>query len=71
MQLNIYVPHDKAHVVDALERAAKITGRPKNEIVLDALERHLKSFRPPLQFFRLGALRGITRRELYGEDERR
>lgn len=67
MQLNLYVPANKQHLLDVLEEVAKATGRPKSEIVLAALEEHLRHLTPPLGRFPLGRVRSIARSELYGE----
>lgn len=65
MQLNIYVPQDKNSVIEALERAAQQTGRPKNELVLEALEGYLQAWRPEVGRFHLGARNAGGRQELY------
>ena len=68
MQMNVYVPQEKKHVLDVLERVASLTGKSKSEIVLEALERFLPSVSPmPLGRFNLGAAREWRRTELYGE----
>jgi hypothetical protein len=33
MRLNIYVPKQKERIVQALDEAAKRTGKPKNQLV--------------------------------------
>lgn len=69
MQMNIYVPKSKEALLAALERAAGQVGRPKNELVLEALEQYLakgeKSAEIPL--FRLGTIEPGAREELYRE----
>lgn len=67
MQMNIYVPKDKENLVDALERAAADSGRPKNELVLEALERYLRAAKRPVELARvsLGQTTPAPRRELY------
>lgn len=56
MQLNIYVPKEKSNVLTALEHYAASTRRPKNEIVLEALERYLSTGPMALGKFSLGDL---------------
>ena len=51
MQLNIYVPRTKASVLKELDRVSRETGRQKNELVLEALERFLES-PPPERHYR-------------------
>lgn len=67
MQLNVYVPNDKAGLIEALDEASRRTGRPKNEIVLEALEAHLGRMRPELEVFHLGAVQLPRRSELHLE----
>lgn len=67
MQLNVYVPKEKAEIVRALDAAAKRTGRPKNELVLEALEAYLQRARPQLEVFELGVGTWPSRGELYLE----
>jgi hypothetical protein len=47
MQLNVYIPKDKAYILDALDRVAEQSGLSKNEIVLEALERRVKGSHDP------------------------
>ena len=42
MQLNLHVPKDRERLVGRLESAARRLGRPKNQVVLDAIERYLE-----------------------------
>ncbi len=42
VQLNVYVPENRRDVVRLLEAASKRTGRAKNELVLEALDRFLR-----------------------------
>ena len=65
MQLNIYVPKDKAAVVQALDEAAHSTGRQKNELVLEALETFLRREHSPLGVYDLGAFEFPSRDEIY------
>ena len=67
MQLNIYVPKQKEPVVRALDEANRRTGRPKNEIILDALEAYLRQDRPRLGSFHLGQVEITSRDELHLE----
>jgi len=68
MQMNIYVPRDKESVVTELERAAARTGRPKNEIVLEAIENYLVEASQAIELdsLSLGKVKSVTRKELYG-----
>lgn len=67
MQLNIYVPHNKEHIVGRLNEISGALGRPKNEIVLEALERFLAVSRPPVTLpVWKGKIAGsLSRKELY------
>ena len=66
MQLNIYVPKEKTSVLMALDRKAQSTKRPKNELVLEALEQYLQNTEPAeLGRFGLGAQEFPKRGELY------
>lgn len=67
MQLNVYVPKDRARVLRSLDEAAQRSGRPKNELVLEALERYLTAARPALPTFHLGDVLMPSRKELYEE----
>lgn len=64
MQLNIYVPKEKRHVLEALERMAQVTGRPKSGLVLEAIERYAQLAKPELGRFRLGS-KPFSRADLY------
>ncbi|MDI3280732.1 MAG: hypothetical protein QJR13_05115 [Bacillota bacterium] len=66
MQLNIYIPKEKSDLLTKLEQTAKITGRPKNELILEALERYLPSVAPlALGRFDLGEVKPASRADLY------
>ncbi|NPV73197.1 MAG: ribbon-helix-helix protein, CopG family [Pelotomaculum sp.] len=65
MQLNIYVPKEKHRLIASLEEAAKATGRPKNELVLEALEHYLPEMQVALGKFSLGQIKGTRRAEIY------
>ena len=67
MQMNIYIPKDRADLLAALERAARRTGRPKNELVLEALGRYLAEMEKTVELgrFHLGPVKLGPREELY------
>jgi len=66
VQLNIYVPKDRAEILELLDRVAARSNRPKNEIVLEALERYLMDLTPRmLEKFSLGEVKDIDREKLY------
>ncbi len=67
MQLNIYVPKDKAEVLEALDEAARRTGRPKSELAIEALESYLKQMEIQLEVFHLGTVEPIDRDDLHLE----
>ena len=67
MQLNVYIPRDKEAIIEELDATAKRIGRPKNELVLEAVEAYLVEHRPALDVFRLGEVDMPSRDELYGE----
>lgn len=65
MQLNIYVPREKEALLKALDAAARSSGRPKNELVLEALEKYLASAVPEPGCFSLGTAKPFRRPDLY------
>ena len=67
MQLNIYVPRDKAHLLSRLDEVSKSLGRPKNEMVLEALERFLAVNRATMSLpTRRGRVSGsLSRDDIY------
>lgn len=66
MQLNIYIPKEKSNVLEALTKIAEITKRPKNEIVLEAIEKYLPSVIPAsLGKFSLGFVKSTSRADIY------
>jgi len=67
MQLNVYVPKEKAGLIEELDRTAKRTGRAKNELVLEALERYLREEKPQWRTFDLGEFEMPSRAEIYEE----
>ncbi len=69
MQLNIYVPKEKESLIEALHSTAKRTGRAKNELVLEALERYLKEDKPQWRTFHMGGFEFPSREEIYGDYE--
>ncbi len=67
MQLNIYVPADRERILAELEAVSRRLRRPKNDLVLEALEQFLQRLRPPLRPYHLGAVREWKRADLYEE----
>ena len=73
MQLNIHVPKERESIIAELEAAAAASGKPKNQIVLDALTAHLKprgspkAGKPRLRTWKLGAAAELRRVDLYEE----
>lgn len=72
MQLNIHVPKEREAVIAQLDAMAAAGGRPKNQVVLDALEAYLaprrRSTAPPrLRPRRLGVRDRLHRADLYAE----
>jgi hypothetical protein len=65
VQLNIDVPADKQALLRDLDEASRKTGRPKNDLVLEALGRYLAAVRPRLGRYRLGKVQAWRRGELY------
>jgi predicted DNA-binding protein len=65
VQLNIYVPKEKHHIITSLEEAAKTTKRPKNELILEALEHYLPDISATLGKFSLGEIIETRRSEIY------
>ena len=76
MQLNLHVPKDRERLVARLEAAARRLDRPKNQVVLDAIERYLEEtdgveqraageFRLPV--FHMGGVYPFKRADLYDE----
>ncbi len=65
MQLNVYIPRDKEHLLAELAQQAEQAGRSKNELILEAIERQVASSRvPSYETFELGA-GAIDRADLY------
>jgi hypothetical protein len=73
VQLNIHVPKDREGVIAELEAEATASGRPKSQIVLDALAAYLRPRRsrgarkPQLRTWNLGAAGELRRADLYEE----
>lgn len=65
MQINIYIPKEKGHIIAYLEKLAKATGRPKNELVLEALEHYFPKTRVAPGKFNLGKGKLAARPEIY------
>lgn len=65
MQLNIYIPKEKEHILTSLDKVAKATRRPKNELVLEALEHYLPKTPVTPGRFSLGKGKPIRRAEIY------
>ncbi len=66
MQLNIYIPKEKSAILIALEQTAQVSGRPKNELVMEALERYLPTVAPvTLGEFSLGEIKLARRADIY------
>jgi hypothetical protein len=65
MQLNIYVPARKRGLLKELEEASRKSGRPKNDLLLEALERYLTPSRQTLGRHHLGEVKAWRRGDLY------
>src|SRR5207302_8746882 len=72
MQMNIYVPKDREQTLKRLDRASRRTGRPKSELVLEAIDAYLEGLdrderpeTPQFRTFDLGRGEVPTREELY------
>ncbi len=68
MQLNIYVPKEKEHVLAQLDALSRNLGSPKNEIVLSALEQYLGSVtrKTPLGTYPTRTVGSLSRKDIYG-----
>lgn len=75
MQLNVYVPNNRAALLVALDAAAKKRLIQKNTLVLDAIEHYLndvlqaeaEGVTPKLETFDMGEIRMPARQDLYDE----
>lgn len=65
MQLNVYVPRARASILAELDRMSQETGRQKNDIVIEALERYFKTHARELPTFHLGEVKPWKRGDLY------
>lgn len=67
MQLNVYVPEARRRLLSLLDAVSRRTGRPKNDLVLDALERYLPSAEEGVELgtYDLGEVCPAPRGELY------
>lgn len=77
MQLNLHVPKDRERLLGRLERAAHRLGRPKNQVVLDAIERYLeedpgerrpKAEQSGLPVFHMGTIAPFRRADIYRDE---
>ena len=77
MQLNLHVPKDRERLLGRLETTARRLGRPKNQVVLDAIERYLeeqdggsgRAGELQLPALHLGAMVPWRRADLYLDEE--
>jgi hypothetical protein len=77
MQLNLHVPKDRERLLGRLDAAARRLGRPKNQVVLDAIERYLEDQESSsrregglrLPVLHLGAVEPWVRADLYEDDD--
>jgi hypothetical protein len=74
MQLNVHVPKAREHVVQELEEMALEGDRPKNQLVLDAIELYLRRRRRPRQarielpvYADMDVIAPLRRAEIYDE----
>jgi hypothetical protein len=74
VQLNLHVPKDRELLVGRLESAAHQLGRPKNQIVLDAIERYLEDGddrrvvdHGGIPVFHMGTIAPFRRADLYAD----
>lgn len=76
MQLNLHVPKDRERLLGRLDGIARRLGRPKNQVVLDAIERYLDeedTGRRPMggdgvvPRFHLGRVEDFERGDLYAD----
>lgn len=69
LQLNIYVPRDKEDVLARLDAVSKELGRPKNEMVIEALERYLRLNAPTVELgkYPTRVTGSLSRRDIYGD----
>jgi predicted DNA-binding protein len=73
VQLNLHVPRDRERLLGRLESAARRLGRPKNQVVLDAIEHYLDEADPGrragsgVPTFRMGDVAAFERGDLYAD----
>jgi hypothetical protein len=76
VQLNVHVPKERERLLGRLEGAARRLGKPKNQVVLDAIERYLADEEEGpgaaagtvgIPVFHLGDVAPFTRADLYAE----
>jgi hypothetical protein len=76
VQLNVHVPKERERLLGRLEAAARRSGRPKNQVVLDAIERYLEddgagrpgaAERIHIPVFDMGEMAPFVRADLYEE----
>jgi hypothetical protein len=76
VQLNVHVPKERERLLGRLEGAARRLGRPKNQVVLDAIERYLEddgagrpgaTERARIPVFDMGEMAPFMRADLYEE----
>jgi len=67
VQLNVYVPKDKEDLLIKLDTVSKNLGRPKNDVVIEALERYLRVAGRRIEFGKYpGRVIGsLSRRDIY------
>lgn len=67
MQFNIYVPKEKERIVEIIYKISAMTGKPKNELVIEALEKFIAMpiiEKPELGRFDIGT-KQIDRKDIY------
>ena len=69
LQLNIYVPKDKESLLAKLDAMSKELGKPKNEMVIEALERYLRlsAGAGELGKYPTKVTGPLSRRDIYGD----
>ncbi len=72
VQFNVYVPKERREILTKLEALARETGKAKNDLVFEALERYLADSRRSsglrLQRFAMGEAEDqLTRKSIYEE----
>jgi len=69
LQLNIYVPKGKEGILAKLDAVSRDLGKPKNEIVIEALERYLRLSAATIELGRYPTkvVGSLSRKEIYGD----